>query len=87
METIQCPKCKWKPDGGAYWSCDTNGCGHRSWDTFETRGKCPGCGKQWETTQCPACGEWSPHKDWYTGDAYRQVKTKQFAQAYGGKAN
>jgi len=63
---IECPKCKWKPDGGKYWMCS---CGH-SWNTFETAGRCPACSKQWKDTCCPTgfvggCGQWSPHLDWY----------------------
>jgi hypothetical protein len=40
------------------------------WNTFDTRGVCPGCGYQWQETCCPRCKQWSPHKDWYveTGD-------------------
>jgi hypothetical protein len=68
---IQCPKCKWKPDGKAHWACS---CGH-VWNTFETAGRCPKCSKRWEDTQCPGpkpiygpgCGKWSKHIDWYKG--------------------
>jgi len=64
---ITCPKCNWEPDGGEYWACD---CGHQ-WNTFDTAGRCPSCGKQWEQTQCVVhhggCTEWSPHIDWYDG--------------------
>lgn len=68
---IQCPKCKWKPDGGAYWECS---CGH-VWNTFETAGRCPKCNTRWEDTQCPGskpiygpgCGKFSKHIDWYKG--------------------
>jgi len=62
---IECPKCKWKPDGGKHWQCS---CGH-TWNTFETAGRCPVCRKQWQDTCCPnlvgGCGKWSPHLDWY----------------------
>jgi hypothetical protein len=58
---IECPKCEWLPDGKAHWRCS---CGH-VWNTFDTKGKCPNCNKQWETTYCPGCGHTSPHKDWY----------------------
>ncbi|MCB9299080.1 MAG: hypothetical protein H6566_00445 [Lewinellaceae bacterium] len=64
---ITCPKCAWEPDGGAYWGCT---CGH-IWNTFETAGRCPACGKQWKDTQCIAwrggCNRMSPHIDWYKG--------------------
>ena len=64
---IRCPKCEWEPDGGPYWECD---CGTR-WNTFDTMGTCPRCGRKWHDTQCPGpffpggCGAWSPHDDWY----------------------
>lgn len=64
---IQCPKCKWEPDGGEHWMCS---CGH-SWNTFDTQGICPKCSKRWSDTQCPGpgfpggCGAWSAHIDWY----------------------
>ena len=66
---VVCPKCEWKPDGNAHWECS---CGI-IWNTFDTGGKCPGCGKGWKDTQCPGpgdpggCGGWSPHIDWYRG--------------------
>ena len=64
---IACPKCDWEPNGGAHWMCT---CGYR-WNTFDTYGKCPKCGKVWRDTQCPGpgypggCGAWSKHIDWY----------------------
>jgi hypothetical protein len=64
---IECPKCAWEPDGGAYWQCT---CGH-IWDTFSTAARCPVCAKQWEYTQCiphrGGCVAMSPHLDWYKG--------------------
>ena len=35
------------------------------WQTFWTRGVCPGCGHRWEDTQCPACGRFARHEAWY----------------------
>jgi hypothetical protein len=61
---IQCPKCHWKPGDADRWECV---CQH-SWNTFQTRGRCPACGKQWTETQCPHCGEWSPHEAWYVDE-------------------
>lgn len=61
---IRCPKCGWSPGPGDQWMCRC-GCG---WNTFETGGKCPECGRQWHLTQCLLCGEWSPHDDWYAED-------------------
>lgn len=63
---IACPKCKWEPDGGAYWVCDS--CG-TTWDTFSTAARCPGCKKQFELTSCipfrGGCDIASPHLEWY----------------------
>ncbi len=64
-QTISCPSCNWKPDGGAYWKCL---CGH-TWDVFRTGGQCPSCMRVWEKIQCVprhgGCNTWSPHLDWY----------------------
>lgn len=39
------------------------------WNTFDTHGQCPGCGKTFIDTQCPrskgGCGEMSLNADWY----------------------
>jgi hypothetical protein len=61
---IRCPQCKWAPRTKNLWSCK---CGHR-WNTFDTRGLCPGCGYQWEITGCLQCGAMSPHAEWYVRD-------------------
>jgi len=69
---IRCPLCAWRPSPSSRWACvctDTPepffpSCG-TSWNTFETRGRCPGCGHQWIWTSCLHCGEWSLHADWY----------------------
>jgi hypothetical protein len=58
---IRCPQCKWTPRTKILWSCK---CGHH-WNTFDTRGLCPGCGHQWEITGCLQCGAVSPHPAWY----------------------
>jgi hypothetical protein len=58
----ECPKCGWEPDGYAHWRCT---CGH-SWNTFDTKAKCPACGIQWQDTSCPGCGQSSKHELWYT---------------------
>ena len=60
---IRCPQCKWEPSRGDRWHCDAV-CGH-IWNTFETRGLCPACNKQWRETACLRCHNWSPHDDWY----------------------
>jgi hypothetical protein len=58
---VRCPHCQWNPAAPDYWTCD---CG-RSWNTFDTHGKCPGCHKVHSTTQCLSCGNFSPHNHWY----------------------
>jgi hypothetical protein len=72
---IRCPHCRWQPGRSAIWTCLPighpehyhGGCGH-SWNTFETRGLCPGCGHQWLHTSCLACGRWALHEDWYEAE-------------------
>lgn len=63
---ISCPRCDWEPDDACRWVCTV--C-NTHWNTFETRGVCPACGKVHEETQCfrrkGGCGEVSPHADWY----------------------
>jgi hypothetical protein len=61
MPGIRCPQCKWTPRTKSLWSCK---CGHH-WNTFDTRGLCPGCGHQWEITGCLQCRAVSPHAEWY----------------------
>jgi len=58
---IRCPRCGFEPRATDLWQC---ACAH-AWNTFETTGLCPACGKQWNDTQCLRCGEWSRHRDWY----------------------
>jgi hypothetical protein len=76
---IRCPLCQWRPSASSRWCCHAAGtpepffeaCG-TTWNTFATRGLCPGCGHQWQWTSCLRCSEWSRHADWYdehrTGD-------------------
>lgn len=58
---IFCPKCNWKPRQQDRWSC-TCGC---IWNTFDTGGMCPDCGKAHQSTQCLSCARFSPHAEWY----------------------
>ena len=64
---IRCPKCGWEPGRDDLWACEC-GC---VWNTFLTRGVCPGCGRAWRETQCRRCGEWSRHDDWYVEEDAR----------------
>lgn len=69
---IRCPLCRWQPTASSLWFCSDlgypeyffGGCG-AAWNTFETRGRCPGCGHQWKWTSCLRCGVFSPHEEWY----------------------
>ena len=69
---IRCPLCEWRPLPSSTWCCDASvapepffeGCG-TMWNTFATRGRCPGCAHQWRWTSCLRCHGWSLHDDWY----------------------
>jgi predicted amidophosphoribosyltransferase len=61
---IRCPLCGWQPEKKDRWMCWPGGCQHE-WNTFETAGVCPACAKQWHSTACLRCQQWSPHEDWY----------------------
>lgn len=69
---VRCPTCGWQPGRFDHWSClETGppehfapGCG-TAWNTFETRGRCPGCDHQWRWTICLSCASWARHEDWY----------------------
>jgi formate dehydrogenase maturation protein FdhE len=69
---IRCPLCEWQPKSSTRWSCGN--CGHpeyfynacgTEWNTFVTRGKCPGCRHPWKWTMCLRCFGWALHGDWY----------------------
>jgi hypothetical protein len=69
---IRCPVCTWEPSRRSRWYCAPvgapefffGGCG-TAWNTFDTRGRCPGCGYQWRHTACLRCGAYSLHETWY----------------------
>ena len=73
---IRCPLCKWQPEPAHRWFCASctypeyfdAGCG-TCWNTFTTRGRCPGCNHQWRWTACLKCAEWSLHAAWYETDS------------------
>ena len=69
---IRCPRCSWRPDASSRWCCYWTDCPEppfdacgTSWNTFYTKGRCPGCSHQWRWTSCLRCGQWSLHLDWY----------------------
>jgi hypothetical protein len=72
FSAIRCPRCDWRPDASSRWQCagsgtpeaPFHGCG-TVWNTFLTRGVCPGCEHPWQWTSCHRCHEWSPHDEWY----------------------
>jgi len=72
LDGVRCPCCGWRPTAASRWSCwwgdgpepYFEACG-AEWNTFTTRGRCPGCRHQWRWTSCLRCGEWSPHDEWY----------------------
>jgi hypothetical protein len=68
---IRCPRCAWQPARSDRWSCGPGGCGH-VWNTFDTRGRCPACDRDWQETACLRCGQWSPHEEWYDSDGERE---------------
>ena len=60
---VRCPSCKWRPKRTDTWCCSP-GC-YEVFNTFQTRGECPGCQRFWSSTQCIKCGVWSDHDAWY----------------------
>lgn len=69
---IFCPRCAWEPKQSSRWMCLCLHC----WNTFDTGGVCPSCGKVWTETQCLACQRWSPHADWYHEFVSEEVGTR-----------
>jgi hypothetical protein len=71
-QRIRCPHCRWQPSKSSQWfCCDCDypeyfygGC-LTGWNTFDTKGVCPGCAHQWLWTSCLRCAEWARHEDWY----------------------
>jgi hypothetical protein len=47
-----CPSCHTAPPKGLFWVCEE--CRTR-FDTFDNRGRCPGCGAWYLQTTCPHC--------------------------------
>jgi hypothetical protein len=72
---IRCPACGWQPSPSSRWTCVPTGvpenfqggCGE-TWNTFQTKGRCPGCSHQWQYTACLQCQTWSKHEEWYTAE-------------------
>ena len=62
-----CPSCRTAPPLGPFWKCGA--CG-QSFDTFETRGVCPGCAHEYPVTMCLDCSEQRPMTEWAAADTY-----------------
>jgi hypothetical protein len=67
-DSIACPGCGYVPFEGQQWICAPDGCGE-SFDTFDTRARCPHCDAQFPWTMCPSCGKTSSHGAWYQSGA------------------
>ncbi len=63
-----CPACKAHPLDGNFWQCEH--CGTR-FDTFASRGVCPGCGAEFPQTRCFDCLHASPMAQWFAQPAAR----------------
>ena len=76
---IRCPLCQWQPNASSLWWCADcwhpeyffDGCGTK-WNTFATRGLCPGCNHQWKWTACLSCMGWSLHEEWYVRETNKK---------------
>lgn len=62
---LRCPSCKVSPPIGPFWGCAN--C-RQSFDTFETGGRCPHCGAQYDVTACLDCRRSAPQQEWTAGD-------------------
>jgi Zn-dependent protease len=58
---FSCPSCRTAPLLGERWKCAR--CG-QTFDTFLTRGVCPHCAAQYDTTMCGDCGKSHPMIEW-----------------------
>jgi Zn-dependent protease len=64
-----CPSCGFSPPLGNFWRCDE--CG-TSFDTFDCRAQCPGCGKLFRLTTCPNCGKQHFINEWFDAAAGKE---------------
>jgi Zn-dependent protease len=61
-QNASCPSCHTQPIMGDHWTCSV--C-RTKFDTFAHNGVCPGCGEEYSTTACPACGQSHPIDEWF----------------------
>jgi len=81
LNRVRCPLCKWQPKASSRWYCGDSGypeyfydgCG-TAWNTFTTRGVCPGCDHQWRWTVCLSCYRWSRHEEWYDDQKRKELE-------------
>ncbi len=64
-DEASCPACQTAPPIGDFWACDN--C-RAVFDTFAHGGVCPGCGKHFAETSCPACAQTHTMASWYPAD-------------------
>jgi Zn-dependent protease len=67
-EHCRCPGCGKSPPRGEFWQCEH--CVTR-FDTFATRGRCPGCGAWYLETACPHCHALHHVDVWYRPEDVR----------------
>jgi Zn-dependent protease len=60
-EGYACPTCNTAPPIGTYWKCSQ--C-QQTFDTFQTQGACPSCGRQFPVTACLDCRRVHPMNEW-----------------------
>ena len=63
-EGFSCPACKTAPPVGEFWKCAQ--C-RQAFDTFQSGGICPHCGKRFDVTRCLDCGAAHPMSEWMVG--------------------
>ena len=60
----RCPSCYRAVELGDRWQCSCR----NVWNPFlQNDGTCPKCGRVWDETKCPACGQWAPRRSWHAG--------------------
>ena len=65
-----CPSCGISPPAGPFWACEH--CATH-FDTFRTRGKCPGCGAWYLETACPHCRTQHHIDQWFAAQPAEEV--------------
>ena len=56
-----CPNCSRRVQLGDRWQCSCR----NVWNPFVyADGTCPRCGRVWDETKCPGCGQWAPRRTW-----------------------